>query len=77
MLRRKLDRIPSLADRGATGPEYLLLPSNRRQRACVVRETGGTMAGPSEAISGAGHIPCVEAPEALVAGGFLKEQRHV
>ena len=60
-------RLPVLAivgsDDGSTPPD-------------LVRETAESIAGARfEIIRGAGHIPCVEAPEALarLIGGFLKE----
>lgn len=64
-------RLPTLAvagsDDGSTPPD-------------LVRGTAASIEGARfEVISGAGHIPCVEAPERLaeLITGFLKEQRIV
>jgi len=46
----------------------------------LVRETAETIVGARfEIIRGAGHIPCIEQPEATAAliAGFLKEKNHV
>lgn len=46
----------------------------------LVRETAGSIVGARfEIVRGAGHIPCVEQPEATAAliAGFLKELSHV
>jgi 3-oxoadipate enol-lactonase len=55
------------AEDGSTPPE-------------LVRETAASIVGSRfEVIPGTGHIPCVEAPDALAAliAAFMKENRHV